>query len=388
MPNMKTTEEFILESIGVHQNKYIYKYVVYKGREIKVRIVCKEHGEFLQRPSVHLRGGGCPVCAKEESAKKYSMGLEGFIKKAIEIHGNYYDYSKVVYVNSKTKVIIICPEHGEFEQVPSSHLQGTKCLECSIENNRRDFDEILTEFAKVHNNKYEYPQREWKRMSSKIKIICPTHKEFHQRVSSHLNGRGCIECAYEEFSQSPDEVIERLKVVHNNKFTYPKIEGEILKLDTYIKIICPFHTEFRQKASNHMNGQGCPRCKSERKLVGKHESEVFKPVLESLCENVKIESQYPVERDGYGANFNYYVDFYLPELNLAIEYDEKQHYKPKHVKKDKNRQNYIEKQLGCDFLRINDSEFMENHNILENKLLAFCEAKLSQDETVLLTGGN
>ena len=54
-----------------------------------------------------------------------------FIDKAKLVHGTTYDYSKVDYVNNKTKVTIICPIHKEFEQAPSNHLAGKKCKKCS-----------------------------------------------------------------------------------------------------------------------------------------------------------------------------------------------------------------------------------------------------------------
>lgn len=59
------------------------------------------------------------------------LTTEEFIKKAREVHGDRYDYSKVEYVNSKTKVRIICSEHGEFLQLPSNHLRSNGCPICA-----------------------------------------------------------------------------------------------------------------------------------------------------------------------------------------------------------------------------------------------------------------
>ena len=119
------TEEFIKKAKKVHGNKYDYSKVNYVGNKIEVTIICPEHGEFEQTPKGHLRGQGCPKCNGG-----VVQTTEEFIKKAKEIHGDKYDYSKVNYINMRTKVVIICPEHGEFEQRPRRHLIGDGCPKC------------------------------------------------------------------------------------------------------------------------------------------------------------------------------------------------------------------------------------------------------------------
>ena len=102
---MKTTEEFIKQAKEIHNNKYRYSKVDYKGNKIKVCVTCTKHGDFFVTPNNHLRGVGCPMCAKESRAKNLSSTSEIFIKQAKEIHGDKYDYSKVEYVNSRTMEI-------------------------------------------------------------------------------------------------------------------------------------------------------------------------------------------------------------------------------------------------------------------------------------------
>ena len=103
------TEEFIKKAKEVHGDKYDYSKVEYKKAIEKICIICPEHGEFWQIPTNHLKGCGCPSCGGN---KKYT--LEIFIKKAREVHGDKYDYSKVDYKKASEKVCIICPKHGEF----------------------------------------------------------------------------------------------------------------------------------------------------------------------------------------------------------------------------------------------------------------------------------
>ena len=127
-----TTEQFIQKAIFIHsKGKYDYSLVDYKHSKTKVIIVCPEHGEFNQTPANHLSGNGCPKCSIDE----HRSSIEQFIRKAIFVHGEKkYDYSKVDYKQSQSKVIIVCPEHGEFEQTPNNHLKGQGCPKCKSEN--------------------------------------------------------------------------------------------------------------------------------------------------------------------------------------------------------------------------------------------------------------
>ena len=114
---------------------------------------------------------------------------EIFIEKAQQAHGdNKYDYSKVNYINNKTKVCIICPEHGEFWQTPSNHLQGKGCPECGkIKQGfkrRLDFNNFLKSANLLHNNKYKYLKDTYTKASDYLTIICPEHGEFQQKGCS------------------------------------------------------------------------------------------------------------------------------------------------------------------------------------------------------------
>lgn len=126
----KTQEKFIKEAVKAHGSEYDYSLVNYKYSLENVTIVCKKHGKFEQIAVSHIRGAGCPTCSKEQSAIKRTKTTEEFIEQANQLHKNKYDYSKVDYVNSKSKVIISCPVHGEFKQTPFSHLKSFGCSKC------------------------------------------------------------------------------------------------------------------------------------------------------------------------------------------------------------------------------------------------------------------
>jgi hypothetical protein len=122
-----TLAQFIIKAAAVHNDKYCYDEVHYKNNSTKVCVVCNEHGKFWQTPAMHLSGQGCPICAEKTRAQTRSYTTEEFLAKAIEIHGNKYDYSKTVYIHNKVKVSVICYEHGEFLQAPNKHLSGQGC---------------------------------------------------------------------------------------------------------------------------------------------------------------------------------------------------------------------------------------------------------------------
>lgn len=118
-----------------------------------------------------------------------------FIQKSKLIHGDKYDYSNVNYLRNKIRINIICPKHGEFEQVPNNHLKGYGCLECGKKIKKRlTPNEFITRSNKIHNNKFDYSLVSFGGVMEKVEIICPKHGVFKQAVNGHLSGRGCREC--------------------------------------------------------------------------------------------------------------------------------------------------------------------------------------------------
>jgi len=184
-----TTEEFIEKARKIHGNKYDYSKTEYTVSRNKVCIICPEHGEFWQSPYSHLQGAGCPKCIGRNRT------TEDFIKKAREVHGDKYDYSKVKYIAGKHKICIICPEHGEFWQKAESHLAGSGCPECNG-HSKMTTDKFIQKARAVHGNKYDYSKVEYTSTDSKVCIICPEHGEFWQVPHSHLYGSGCPVCGH------------------------------------------------------------------------------------------------------------------------------------------------------------------------------------------------
>lgn len=188
-----TKKEFIQRACDVHEKKYDYSKVVYVNNRTNVKIICPEHGEFKQKPNSHLNGHGCSKCSNMKNGYNKRLILDNFIKRVREIHGDKYDYRKVVYINSKTKVKIICPKHGVFEQTPTHHLNGCGCGECS-NTKKLTTKEFIIRAKQVHGNKYNYQKLNYINSSTKVEIICLKHGVFFQLPHSHLSGRGCPYC--------------------------------------------------------------------------------------------------------------------------------------------------------------------------------------------------
>jgi len=125
-------EEFIKKANQVHNFKYDYSLVKYVNTETKVKVICKKHNTiFISLVSHHLwMNSGCPICGKERRIDILKDNTKSFIQKAILKHKNKYTYLKVEYINSKEKVIITCPLHGDFLQHPFTHIRGNGCSKC------------------------------------------------------------------------------------------------------------------------------------------------------------------------------------------------------------------------------------------------------------------
>lgn len=127
----KECSSFVEAALISHSGKYSYPNVNYKNTLTKVEVMCPQHGVFNISPSNHLRGKGCPCCFAKAASERKSDTVESFIQKAVIEHGTLYNYSKVVYINSKEAVCIVCKTHGDFWQQPNNHLFGKGCPRCS-----------------------------------------------------------------------------------------------------------------------------------------------------------------------------------------------------------------------------------------------------------------
>ena len=202
------------------------------------------------------------------------MGLSDFIKKARNVHGEKYDYSKSLYLGSREKIEIICPLHGSFFQLATNHLNGRGCKECSkikiTRNQSSNTEEFISKARNIHGDIYDYSLVNYKNNNTQVEIICTEHGKFIQPPKDHLSGRGCPICGRERSNEdiksrlmlSKDEFIKRANEVHGNKYDYSLINYKDTR--TKIEIVCKKHGSFFQSPNKHMQGRGCPACGRER----------------------------------------------------------------------------------------------------------------------------
>ena len=330
MPIKKTTEQFINESINIHGNKYDYSKVIYENNCKKVIIICKEHGEFLKSPQTHLAGQGCRICngyvvlnqqsfldraiKKHEDLYDYSKttvlskhdkviiicrihaefhqlpgnhisgqgcpdcaqinrtqsqrySTKEFIESVRLIHKEKYDYSKVNYINSQTKVEIICLIHGSFKMKANSHFNGQGCPICGrISANLNialDYSVFLKRAEKIHNNQYTYNEESYINYTSKLNIYCNEHGYFSQTPHSHISMKtGCPKCGLINATKKRhiewDVVHDLFLVSHGNRYEYDK--STYVNVTKKINIKCKEHGWFLQKPFVHYGGSGCDKC--------------------------------------------------------------------------------------------------------------------------------
>jgi len=213
----KTTTEFIEQAKRVHGDRYDYSLVDYKNARSHVKIICSEHGVFEQTPDKHLnRKQGCSGC--NYAGKKTT---EQFIDNAKRVHRDRYDYSLVKYKNNQTKVKIICPEHGVFEQTPNSHLSNNGCPTCSRDNRKKTTEQFIDSAKRVHGDRYDYSLVDYKYSWDKVKIICSEHGAFEQVPSNHLQGQGCPKCVASKPEKDIMNYFQERKIPFSYNWSFP-----------------------------------------------------------------------------------------------------------------------------------------------------------------------
>lgn len=187
------------------------------------------------------------------------LTTDDFIKRAISIWGYIFDYSKVIYINSNSKVKIRCIKHDFlFEQAAYSHLAGHGCIKCSGKEQSNTLDFIQKSII-IFGELYDYSLIEYVNCFNKVKIICKIHHFiFEKSPINHLKGQGCPKCSKRQ-KLTYDTFVEKANIVHHNKYDYSNVI--YLNNKTKIKIRCPQHNSiFQQSPNTHLRGHGCPRC--------------------------------------------------------------------------------------------------------------------------------
>lgn len=254
------------------------------------------------------------------------------IRRFREVHGDRYDYSRMIYLGYDKEVEIGCPIHGWFWQLPYVHLRGCGCKLCADAEQRKTLEQFVIDAEAVHGKgRYDYSLAKYKNNKTKLKIICHVkdengveHGVYEQTPDNHINnGTGCPFCAGNA-KKDNEQFIKEAKDAHPNE-DYDYSESEYDGAHTKLKIICHKkdkhgveHGAFWQTPHNHIyNHSCCPKCKQS-----KLEAEA-KAVLDRY--NISYEAQ--CGRRTFAWLGRQSFDIYLTSYNVAIECQGEQHYR-------------------------------------------------------------
>ena len=250
-----TTDEFKRKCIEKYGDLFILDKIEYINSKTKVCVTCRKHGDFWITPNNFLRGHNCEKCKREKISKLKHYNNDIFKEKGNKKHNNEYDYTKTEYVNSLTKVCIICPIHGEFWQTPADHLYGYGCPKCggTMKLNENEF---LKKKKKIHNDSYSYKDLHYVNIKTKIDIFCnKCGNVFQQTPLDHLTGRGCPNCKRSKSEIKVEQFLQENKIKYQGqkKFTWLGLQSLDFYLPDYnIAIECQGEQHF--KPVEHFGG--------------------------------------------------------------------------------------------------------------------------------------
>lgn len=336
--------DFIKKANIIHNDKYDYSKVEYISTNDKICIICPEHGEFWQTVSNHLKGqDGCKECRGKSEDFVVMNTFDDFILVANKKFNFYFDYTEVEYLGSRSKIKIICPEHGEFWQLPYGHVASKNgCPKCQ-DKFKYNTESFIIKANQIHKNKFLYNKSKYIGIIDNITITCPIHGDFVTTPSIHLSGCDCKLCFYDSMRLGAEEFIKRAEEVHGNFYDYSKVN--YTNIDNHVTIICPEHGEFKQFANAHLKGCNCPTCARQNKVCSKGEF-LIKDWLEK--NKIKFKYQFELITEEIARKSNLMViDFFVIYNNKQyfIEYDGKQHFEyipfffptVEHFKRQQNR---------------------------------------------------
>lgn len=210
----KGNNQFVKRARSIHGDLYDYSKSVYTGVRKQIIIICRKHGEFTQTPSNHNNHGhGCRACAGT-----LKITQDDFVLRASDVHNNTYDYSKSIYVNALTQIIITCKEHGDFMQDPHSHLAGHGCLECSGKQKLTTAD-FICRSNEIHNGRYDYSLVDYKNAKTSVTIRCQVHDIlFEQNPDAHYYGAAnCPSCIATKVSGAERDILQYIETIYTGK---------------------------------------------------------------------------------------------------------------------------------------------------------------------------
>lgn len=235
MSRKLTTDEFIQRCIAKHGNAYDYSRTEYVNQKTKITVICPEHGEWECLPNNHeYHGNGCPLCGVAQRTRRRTTTHDDFVAIASKIHAGKYTYL-TQYVNSQTKIDILCPSHGMFSMKPNAHTSGRQgCPRCA--NKHKNHQQWIDDFVAVHGHVYDYSDTVVVNSQTKVVIRCNRHGEFKQTPTMHKSGQGCPQCGYANHKgRYSEEYFERRPTMKDHPATVYVLQY-FNELEHFIKV--------------------------------------------------------------------------------------------------------------------------------------------------------
>lgn len=292
--------------------------------------------------------------------------LEEFKNDVQKVHGNKYILDEVVYVNNKTKVKIICPKHGEFYMTPNCLLNGQNCPECAKESlsKRMTFqkEEVVQRLKEVHGDKYMFDDIEYVNMLTKVKVICPLHGEFYMTPAHLLEGHGCPECAKKTRSIKKAQTLEDFIEKATKIHSGKYIYDNVNYINNKTKINITCPIHGTFIQKPLDHIQG-KGCPHCGHRISKAEEEIYS-MLESLIDKNEIIRHDMNVLDGLE------IDIYLPNYKLGIEYNGLR-WHSEEFGKDKNYhlwKTQTAENKGIHLIQIFEDEWVEHKDLVLEKI--------------------
>lgn len=351
-------QEFIRQCREKYGDAFEYPCLPEVVKRSVIGIVCKIHGKVEMVARDHLRTKyGCPRCAGELKKVSPEVSNQRWLEAAIGKFSGKFDYSNVVIGPSrKSKVRIACPTHGPFQSSLRSHFFSMAgCPRCGEELNLQNrtkystLEDVTIAAREVHGDKYQYCY--FNSETKQVSFTCKEHGTSSQDIFTHLRGRGCWECGVVKRTITATEFTKRAHSVHPNGYSYEL--SELKTVNDKITIHHECGRSYRGRVSNHLSGQGCFSCKSS---LGESKIRKFLEI-----NRIDYSEQFKVE------DSTYRFDFYLPELEVLVEYDGEQHFRPveffggidafQRTRERDEEKNFLAKIKGFKLIRISYRNF-------------------------------
>jgi hypothetical protein len=312
-------EAWLAACTEVHSGKYNYSFSkerVDDGGVWKVKILCPEHGPFLQAANKHKFGQGCPVCAGKAAVDYLAALREAFPEWVFP--------DDLSVASSKSMLTLTCPYHGTIKTTANRLLSmtakrgcSTPCPSCNkVEGGarRRLGSNVLLSRLTAAYPEYTFQSEENMLATHRVRYTCPSHGPGLGKISEMLSGHGCPACGAESRKQSiveavgvsPRQNVLDVFAAHGGQYI-PHL-STVSRTHEYVRVTCTKHGPFETLLYSLKAGSGCPKCRGR---VSKQETELVS-WLRSLGETVETQVKGLLERGE--------IDIYLPEKGLAIEY--------------------------------------------------------------------